>query len=87
MRKEFIRFGLTKWRVLTGVLQVLGALGLAFGIFYATLAVTAAFGLALLMLLGFITRIRIKDGILESAPAFGLMLLNMYLCYRNFLFL
>lgn len=85
MKKEFKRFGLNKWRILAGVFQLIGALGLVLGVFYSLLlGAIAALGLALLMLLGFITRLRIKDGILESAPALIFMFLNLYLSYCNF---
>lgn len=87
MREEFMRFELAKWRILTGILQLLGALGLAFGIYYSSLGALASFGLAILMLLGFITRLRINDGILQAAPSLLLMFLNMYLCYYNYMLL
>ena len=87
MRGEFIRFGLAKWRVLTGILQIIGALGLGLGIKYSSLGVLASFGLAILMLLGFITRLRINDGISETAPSLLLMFLTMYLSYYNYMLL
>ncbi len=84
MQQEFIRFGLEKWRVFTGILQILGALGLAIGVKISMIGAIAALGLALLMFLGFLTRLKINDGIKASAPSFILMLLNAYLSYCNF---
>ncbi|MGB3776166.1 MAG: DoxX family protein [Leeuwenhoekiella sp.] len=84
MKEEFIRFGLKKWRVLTAILQIIGALGLALGIFFHIIGAFAAAGLALLMLLGFITRLKVNDSIQESLPALLLMVLNIYLSYGNF---
>jgi len=82
-----MRFGLAKWRILTGILQLIGALGLAFGICHHSLGALASFGLAILMLLGFITRLRIKDNVLQAAPSLLLLFLNMYLCYYNYMLL
>lgn len=83
MDKEFRRFGLTTTqRKLTGVLQILGASGLLLGLFYPKIGFAASLGLSILMLLGFIVRLRIKDSFLESAPSFIFMLLNAYLAYR-----
>ena len=82
MANEFIRFGLNKQkRLLTGYLQILGALGLAFGYFYsADLVFIASAGLTLLMLLGFAIRIKIKDSISQSLPALLVAFLNLYIC-------
>jgi len=49
MKAEFERFGLSRYRLLSGVLEILGALGLALGFFFPSLRVAAASGLALLM--------------------------------------
>ena len=85
MREEFIRFGLDEWRITTGYLQLLGGLGLIAGTFFSIklLAVSAS-GLAVLMLMGFITRLRIKDSVLASSPAFLFMLINLLLAYYFF---
>jgi hypothetical protein len=77
--KEFKRFGIPEYRILTGVLQLSGATGLVLGLFYPWLGFTAAAGLAILMLAGFITRIKIKDTFLQSLPSFFFMLLNAYI--------
>ena len=81
MALEFNRFGLTKTqRQLTGVLQLLGGLGLLIGYYYfLLLAGISALGLALLMLFGFIVRLKIKDSIVLSAPSLMYALLNVYL--------
>ena len=85
MKEEFVRFGLDKWRVITGYLQLLGGLGLLIGTFFNnSLLVLSALGLAILMLMGFITRLRIKDSVLASSPAFIFMLINCWLAYYFF---
>ncbi len=77
MVDEFKRFGLTnQQRLLTGILQLLGAIGLAMGPYYPFIGMTAAAGLSLLMLLGFSVRIKIKDSIRESIPSFIFMIIN-----------
>ena len=89
MVKEFQRFGLTNLqRKLTGVLQILGSLGLVIGyFFYPLLALFAATGLSLQMLLGFAVRIKNKDGFYDSSPSFVFMVLNAYLAYAYYLLL
>ena len=79
MRQEFERFGLEKFRVLTGVLEVAAAIGLALGLVLPIFGCLAAGGLALLMLFGFLVRLKIKDTLVQSTPAFFFMALNIYL--------
>jgi len=80
MVDEFDRYGLSKFRVLVGVLQVFGAAGEAIGIFFNPLLVVSSACLSLLMLLGVTTRIRINDPLLLVLPAFVLMILNAAIC-------
>ncbi|MFD2565145.1 DoxX family protein [Aquimarina rubra] len=83
MKNEFIRYGLEEKRSLTGILQILGGLGLIIGYFYMPiLLIISAGGLALLMILGFGVRIKIKDPILPSIPSFLYAILNLYLCVK-----
>lgn len=79
MKQEFDRFGLAGYRKLTAVLQLLGALGLLAGFARPEVGCAAAAGLAMLMLLGFGVRLKIRDGVLQSSPALCYMLLNLYL--------
>lgn len=85
LEKEFIRFGLSKFRVLTGILQLVGALGLFAGLFNKELLLLSSLGLSLLMLLGFLTRIKIGDGILLSLPSFIFLILNLTIFINTFL--
>lgn len=82
MKAEFERFGLGKLRLLTGTLEVLGALGLVAGLFINALAIFSAAGLALLMVLGLITRIRLRDPVLEMLPAGVLMVVNGFIAWQ-----
>ena len=79
MREEFERFGLARFRRATGALEVLGGAGLLVGPLRAEVLVLASGGLALLMLLGVITRVRVRDGVLETLPALLLMLANAFI--------
>lgn len=76
MRSEFERFGLPHLRRVTGALEVLGGLGLIVGLLSPAILVVSSGGLAFLMLLGVITRIRVRDRLLDSVPAAALMVLN-----------
>lgn len=83
MRSEFKRYGLSAYRKVLGTLQLLGSSGLILGFFYWPLLQTvAAAGLTLLMILGFIVRLKIRDTFVQSAPSLLYALLNAYLCYR-----
>ncbi len=80
---DFDRFELAKFRVLTGVLEVLGAVGLAVGFKWPAITPLAATGLCLLMLAGVIVRLRSGDGVLLSLPAALLMIVNGYIALRS----
>lgn len=76
MRAEFERYGLDRFRKLTGWLQLAGATGLIVGIFTPWIGAAAAAGLCLQMLAGVIVRIRINDTALQMIPATFYCLLN-----------
>ena len=79
MKIEFKRFGLGKIGLLTIILEFIGAVGLIVGLKFNLLLVVSSFGLALLMLVGLIVRIRLKDTIWVSLPALLFMGLNTYI--------
>lgn len=77
MKTEFVRYGLSKYRKLIGILQLLGALGLIFGYYYSTIIhALAALGLAVLMFLGFLVRLKIKDSLIQTLPSLLYAVLN-----------
>jgi hypothetical protein len=76
MRDEFERFGMSKYRLLTGILEILGALGTLIGLFWTPLFIFSTLGLGTLMFLGLVTRVRVRDPIVQTLPAFSLMVLN-----------
>jgi hypothetical protein len=83
MKKEFQRFQLEKLGLLVVILELLGAVGLLLGFwFYTPILMLASGGLAVLMLLGLIVRLRLKDSLRVSLPAFFFMVLNAYIFYE-----
>lgn len=82
MKQEFKRFQLEKLGLLVVFLEILGAVGLLVGIwFYTPLLLIASSGLAVLMFLGLIVRLRLKDTLWVSLPAVFFMVLNAYIFY------
>jgi len=79
MVAEFERFGLARFRILTASLEVLGAVGLLASYAIPLLAPIAAGGLALLMFLGVLTRLRVRDSLVVTLPALSLLLINAYI--------
>ena len=79
MKMEFKRFGLEKFGQGIITLQLLGAIGLIVGLLFNPILTVSSFGLALLMLSGLIVRLKLKDGLWISLPAFFYMGLNTYI--------
>lgn len=78
MKVEFERYGLARYRHLVGALECLGALGLLVGYFNRPVLIVAAAGLALTMLMGIATRIRIGDSLAQTFPAIVLLIMNAF---------
>ena len=75
----FEHYRLPHLRIPTGILQLLGALGLALGTLFHPLLLIAAGGLAAMMFLAFLTRLRIHDPWFLALPSLTLCLLNLLL--------
>lgn len=83
---EFIRYHLATYRKLTGFLQLLGAVGLLVGLYLSpVLLLLASSGLFLLMLAGFIVRLKIKDNFFKSSPSFVFAVLNLLIALKTYL--
>jgi hypothetical protein len=83
---EFIRYGLAKFRVLTGILQLLGAAGLLIGLYFSPrMLLFAAVGLSILMMCGFIVRISINDNFFKCLPSFLFAGLNLFIAIKTFI--
>ena len=81
MRRDFERFGLSRLRTLVGTLEVLGALGLIVGQLWPPLVPLSAGGLALMMFVGVVTRIRVLDSLAQALPALVLMCVNLFIAW------
>ena len=79
MVEEFTRYKLLKFRSLTGILEILGGLGSLIGLFYQPLYLFSTLGLGILMALGVLVRLRIRDSLVQMLPAFILCFINLYL--------
>ncbi|MBM4009287.1 MAG: hypothetical protein FJ285_06815 [Planctomycetes bacterium] len=81
MIAEFERYGLPRMRVLTAILEIVGALGLLLAPTHHWV-IAAAGGLCALMFAGLIVRMRISDPWYLMLPAFVLMLLNGWIVVK-----
>jgi len=79
MRLEFERFGLSRFRVLTGVLEISGAVGLAAGFLFPPLRVIAAAGLGILMTMVVIQRIQQRDSFVEMLQALVFAIITVWI--------
>lgn len=84
MKLEFARYGLSRFRTLTGALQLAGSLGLLLGFVVRPLLLASAAGLALLMVCGVIVRLAIRDPLSTAIPALTLLLLNMFIAVATY---
>ncbi|PQJ23259.1 DoxX family protein [Tenacibaculum sp. SG-28] len=83
--REFKRYKLPKFRILTGALQLLGAIGLLIGYYCSPLILIAAsIGLSLLMIAGFVVRLKIKDNFLQSSPSFMYAVINIIITIETY---
>ncbi len=82
MQNEFKRFKLEKFTTLTGVLELLGGIGLLVGLKFGFILLISSGGLALLMLLGFGVRIKVKDSFWLSFPSLFFMVLNLLIFFN-----
>ena len=84
MRLEFERYKVPQLRLLTGSLQIAGALGIVAGHWFRPILALSAGGLMLMMIYAVITRFRIRDPLYAALPAFSLALLNAYIVFTAF---
>ena len=84
MQREYVRYGVSRFRPLVGSLQIAGGLGLLAGFAVPLVGQLAAAGLALLMFLGACLRKRIKDSFAKTLPAIFYLALNVYLAVAGF---
>jgi uncharacterized membrane protein YphA (DoxX/SURF4 family) len=85
MIEEFHHFGIPQFRRLTGVLETLGAIGLACGYAFPFLVAPSAGGLALLMLLGIAVRVKVRDTLVDILPAGFLLVITAFIAVQAIL--
>lgn len=83
MVDDFHRFGLDGLRMPTGSLEVLGGAGLLVGLKWSPALWISSAGLALLMLIAFGVRVKMRDGVSASLPSLLLMFVNVYILIRS----
>ncbi len=74
---EFHRWGVSGLRHITGILEVLGAVGLVLGQWLPWVGLMSASGLSILMTCGLVVRLRIRDGFLQTLPAVIYLLVSL----------
>jgi hypothetical protein len=63
----------------------MGSIGLLFGLYISpVLLLLASSGLCILMLSGFVVRIKIKDNFIQSSPSFIFASLNLCIAFKVF---
>ena len=82
MVAEFERYGVPKFRTMIGVLEVLGGVGLLGGYLVPAVQLLSVGGLAMLMFLGCVLRLKIRDSLLQILPALTLLILNLWLFFH-----
>ena len=87
MKNEFKRFGLEKIGLTTVLLEIIGALGLLVGLKFKFFLIISSLGLAILMFAGVIVRLKLKDSIWITLPAFLLMVLNAFIFWKSIIIL
>lgn len=83
MKSEFKRYGFCKFRTFTGWLELMGGLGLIVGLQNRPILILSSAGLAVLMLMGTVIRIKVKDPLLQLIPAATLMFINAFIFYQS----
>ena len=82
MVSEFERYGVPKFRIMIGVLEVLGGVGLIGGYLVPAVQLLSVGGLALLMFSGCVLRLKIRDSVQQMLPAGILMILNLWVFFK-----
>jgi uncharacterized membrane protein YphA (DoxX/SURF4 family) len=85
MQEEFVRFELEKYIKLVGILELLGGVGLLIGLKFNVVLQLSSLGLGVLMFLGLLTRIKVKDSFLISFPSLFFTIINFYILYLTFI--
>lgn len=83
MKSEFKRLNLERIGLLTIILELIGSIGLIVGLIYTPILLISSGGLALLMFIAILFRLKSKDTLWVSLPALFYMLLNTYILIES----
>lgn len=82
--QQFEHLKLPQWfRIVTGVVQLIGVVGLVIGFWYPSIAALAGLWAAMTMLGGFATHLKVKDPMSKSMPALILAIFAMIITLIN----
>ena len=84
MKNQFKRFNLEKYGLIVIIFEILGALGLLVGFLFKPLLFISSGGLAALMLIALLVRMKSKDSLWVSIPSIFYLLLNAFIFYFGF---
>ena len=73
---EFQRWGYGNLRKIIAYLQILASIGLIVGLYFPLLISIVSFLLFVMMIIATYTRIKVKDGFIDTFPAFFYSVLN-----------
>lgn len=82
MKSEFRRFGIEHLGLLIVILELSGAIGLIVGFKLTPIRLISSGGLAILMFLGVLVRLKFRDSFIETLPALFYMVINLYIFYK-----
>ena len=72
-----------KYGLLTAILELSGAFGLIVGLMLNSILLVSSGGLAILMFLGVVVRLKIGDSLWATSPALFYLLLNSFIFYNT----
>ena len=82
MKKEFKRWGLENKRKIIACCQLVGGVGLLFGLEWNMILILSSAFLGVMMLVAIGVRIKVKDDISDILPAFAYLVLSMMILYE-----
>ncbi|MDA0378574.1 MAG: DoxX family protein [Bacteroidetes bacterium] len=85
MKAEFERFGVAHFRIVIGILELMGGVGLLVGLLVPLLGALAATGICLLMASVVVQRIQQGDSLAEMAPAGTFTVVALWLASYGYL--
>jgi uncharacterized membrane protein YphA (DoxX/SURF4 family) len=82
MVQEFNRWHVPSLRYITGIFEILGALGLVVGQWLPWVGLVSAAGLSLLVTCGLAVRMRVRDSFLQTLPAVVYIIASVFVIFQ-----